>query len=226
MDSHYFTFIICGLGWLSKSSLCAPTSPPTVRQSDSPTASVQQSGRKKAQNVQPPKTSGPWNCSTSRPFPLYSFFSLPQSASLAFSLRFLRLSPLFPLSLSYRLSDLVLSLPSSSRLRPSFFVCVCVCPPLTRQPAISQCGSTWLFCPITTVTSVHLLAQLSPTPQWRTRCSADLLQDLKNGTCRLLLGKFQSYQGIGHISIRGLFLLLVLPSAGDWAWRGDTVLCL
>lgn len=178
-------FCICGLGWLSKSSLYALTLPSTSRQSDSQTAAVQ---RKKAWNVQ---LSDKWafRLLHIETFSLFSFL-LPQSASLlqTFSLGFLQPSPLC----------------SHSPSCPTSFSLYSIAPAVLFCPHVS--GLFFFF----NTTSCHLSVRLHLTLLSHYRCdlssfTASTLTDtdgdcdaplccavIKKETCLLLLllGKF------------------------------------
>lgn len=132
---------------------------------------------------------------------------------------FLSFTPISPSLSTLPFSD---SLLSSFSLLPSFVLCLCtslachlVLPsrfwlwvflffPLDSLPSLHG-----LCCPITSVTSVHLLPRHSPTHWWWICCAADLCRNnRKRGkekeTCHLFSGEvfFLPCQGIRHISIR------------------------
>lgn len=197
MDSCDFTFFfspsVVLVDWGNQAYMLQHYHPQTVWQSDC------SSPGKKAWNVHF-KTSEPWNYCTPRLFPLLFFFS--QSASLLQTFCFLWPSPLCscPTSCFFFFScalAVVLFLPSRLRSWVYFFF-------NPRQPAISKCGSTWLCCPITGMTSVHLLPRHSQTLCWC--CTAELCRNKRNLSSSPGEVFFSTYQGIRHISIRSCFL--------------------
>lgn len=116
------------------------------------------------------------------------FFPLPQPLSF-------RLSSSLTISFVFFLSFLPLVWPPS--LFPPLAPVVLFCPHIPgtgsfsfspRQPAISKCGSTWLCCPITGMTSVYLLPRHSLTLWWRLRCITGLCRI--NKKVLIFLGKF------------------------------------